>query len=103
MAEKKYIDRGALYEAMNGQNEEFSLIEALDMVESFPTADVAEIRHGNGLFETLESARAEAIKEFAERLKETFPPREDARCTLDDCYTLDRIDDLVKEMTEEIA
>ncbi len=45
--------------------------------------------------------RTEAIKEFAERLKATFPPREDDRCTLDDCYTLDLIDNLVKEMTEK--
>lgn len=44
--------------------------------------------------------RAEAIKKFAERLKATFPTREDARCTLDDCYTLDIIDRIAEEMTE---
>ncbi len=43
-------------------------------------------------------AKSSAVKEFAERLKITFPPREDARCTLDDCYTLDIIDNLAKEM-----
>ncbi len=46
-------------------------------------------------------AKSSAVKEFAERLKKTFPPREDARCTLDDCYTLDIIDNLAKEMVGE--
>ena len=32
--------------------------------------------------------------------KVTYPPREDKKCTLDDCYTLDVIDNLVNEMTE---
>lgn len=45
------------------------------------------------------TAKSEAIKEFAERLKATFPDRQDSRCTLDDCYTLDIIDNLAKEMT----
>ena len=45
--------------------------------------------------------RVEAIKEFAERLKATYPDRKDPRFTLDDCYTFEIIDNLVKEMTEE--
>ena len=50
---------------------------------------------------TVGEIRAEAIKEFAERLKQTFPSREDPRCTDDDIYTLNIIDNLVEEMTEE--
>ena len=45
--------------------------------------------------------RAEAITEFAERIKATFPAKNDARCTLDDCYTLDKIDEIAKEMEGE--
>lgn len=52
-------------------------------------------------FEDLQSymnkQKSEAIKEFAEKLKATFPDRQDSRCTLDDCYTLDIIDNIVKE------
>lgn len=40
----------------------------------------------------------DGIKEFAERLKATLPDREDKRCTLDDCYTLDLIDSIAEEM-----
>lgn len=40
-----------------------------------------------------------AIKDFAERIKATFPPRD--KCTLDDCYTLDKIDEIVAEMEGE--
>ncbi len=57
--------------------------------------------HAWQLERKLATAKSEAIKEFAERLKSTFPPREDKRCTLDDCYTLDIIDNLVKEMVGE--
>lgn len=52
------------------------------------------------LAKTVRLERAEAIKEFAERLKATYPSREDERCTLDMCYSLDVIDNLVEEMTE---
>ncbi len=47
----------------------------------------------------IKNTKSEAIKEFAEKLKATFPDRQDSRCTLDDCYTLDIIDNLAKEMT----
>lgn len=40
----------------------------------------------------------DGVKEFAERLKATFPDREDKRCTLDDCYTLDLTDRIAEEM-----
>jgi hypothetical protein len=46
------------------------------------------------------AVRAEAVKEFAERLKATFPTIDDLRCTDDDIYTLNLIDDLMKEFTE---
>ena len=38
----------------------------------------------------------EAVMDFAERIKATFPPRD--KCTLDDCYTLDKTDEIVAEM-----
>lgn len=50
------------------------------------------------LAEAVDQIKVEAIKEFAERLKATFPDREDKRCTLDDCYTLDLIDSIAEEM-----
>ena len=65
----------------------------------------AEIERYKGVIKLLENdvltTKTEAVKEFAERLKATFPSREDKRCTLDDCYTLDCIDNLVKEMAEQ--
>ena len=55
----------------------------------------------NELIKSQEQIKAEAVKEFAERLKATFPPRNSMRCTLDDCYTLDMIDNIAKEMVGE--
>lgn len=43
---KDYIERAELYEAMNSQNCEFSLIDALALIENFPASDVSEVRHG---------------------------------------------------------
>ena len=48
--------------------------------------------------DSLKMERDDAIKEFAERVKAIYPPRDDKRCTLDDCYVLDYIDNLVEEM-----
>lgn len=42
----EYIEREFLYDAMNGQDEEFSLIDALDMIDKIPAADVAGVIHG---------------------------------------------------------
>lgn len=42
----EYIERTALYEVMNGQDCEFSLIDALALIEQFPAADVVEVRLG---------------------------------------------------------
>jgi hypothetical protein len=53
----------------------------------------------NDVIGILNKVKEQAIKEFAEKLKATFPDRQDSRCTLDDCYTLDIIDNLVEEMT----
>ena len=44
---KEYIERAELYEAMNSQDCEFSLIDALALIEEFPAADVVEVRHGH--------------------------------------------------------
>ena len=55
---KEYIERAELYEAMNSQDCEFSLIDALALIEEFPAADVSPVRHGrwknggNGLYDT---------------------------------------------------
>lgn len=46
------------------------------------------------------NGRNDGIKEFAEKLKATYPAREDPRCTLDWCYTLDIIDEFVWKMTK---
>lgn len=43
---KEYIERADLYEALNSQDCEFSLIDALALIEEFPAADVAPVRHG---------------------------------------------------------
>lgn len=43
---REYIDRAELYEAMNSQDCEFSLIDALALIEKFPAADAVEARHG---------------------------------------------------------
>ena len=42
--------------------------------------------------------KSEAIKEFARRVKATFPTREDPRCTDDDIFTLDSIDRIMNDM-----
>lgn len=46
--------------------------------------------------------KSEAITDFSERLKSTFPPRESEKCTLDDCYILDQIDTIMQEMIGDI-
>nr|DAG29144.1 MAG TPA: hypothetical protein [Caudoviricetes sp.] len=38
-----YIRRDYLYEQMNSTGAEFSLCDALEMIENFPAADVAEV------------------------------------------------------------
>lgn len=42
----EYIERDWLYEQMNATDSEFSLINALEMIENFPAAEVAPVRHG---------------------------------------------------------
>lgn len=53
---KEYIERAALYEAMNGQDCEFSLIDALALIGQFPIADVVEVRHGRWIDVSEESS-----------------------------------------------
>lgn len=45
--------------------------------------------------------REEAIKEFVEKIKATFPPRDSEKCTLDDCYTLDKIDEIARRLLKD--
>lgn len=45
--------------------------------------------------------KTKTVKEFKEKLQATFPDREDKRCTLDDCYTLDLINSIAEEMVGE--
>ena len=42
----EYIDRDELYEQMHVMGMWFDLIEALEMIENFPAADVAPVVHG---------------------------------------------------------
>lgn len=42
--------------------------------------------------------KSEAIKEFARRVKATFPTRDDPHCTDDDIFTLDSIDRIMNDM-----
>lgn len=44
---KEYIERDWLYEQLNSTGQEFDLVDALEMIENFPAADVAEVRHGH--------------------------------------------------------
>lgn len=88
-----------IMDALNLVNRQKAEIE--EHKRAFETI-LKEVRAARALYiEDIGKARAEAIKEFAKRLKATFPTREDARCTLDDCYTLDIIDRIEEEMTEE--
>lgn len=50
---KEYIERADLYEAMNSQDCEFSLIDALALIEEFPAADAAPARHGRWIFDRM--------------------------------------------------
>lgn len=42
----EYIKREEFYEQMNATGAEFSLCDALEMIEKFPAADVAPVVHG---------------------------------------------------------
>jgi hypothetical protein len=66
-----------------------------DRAEFFSALIEAEKRKAKRL-KTI--AEAEAIKEFARRVKATFPSREDPRCTDDDIFTLDSIDTIMNNM-----
>lgn len=53
------------------------------------------------LHKKLKTAKAEAVREFAEKIKATFPDRNNPRCTDDDIFTLNSIDGLLEEMEKE--
>ena len=77
--------------------------DALELIERQEEILNATIAGQESLQKHFAKQKAEAIKEFAARIKATFPPRSSVHCTADDCYTLDRIDELVKEFTKEAA
>ena len=43
----EYIEREWLYDQMNSTEQQFSLIDALEMVENFPASDVEPTRHAH--------------------------------------------------------
>lgn len=43
----EFISREWLYEQMNATGSEFSLVDALEMIEKFPAADVAPVVHAH--------------------------------------------------------
>lgn len=88
----KDCDTNLMNDALDLINRQQAEIEKLK-------SDVFGMDFATAMYKAIsESARAKAVKEFAKRLKATFPPREDERCTLDDCYTLDCIDRIAEEM-----
>ena len=46
----EYIERDWLYDQMNSTGAEFDIIDALEMIENFPAADVVKVRHGRWVF-----------------------------------------------------
>lgn len=77
--------------------------DAFKLIERQKEILAATIEGQESLQKHFAREKAEAIKEFAARIKATFPPRSSVHCTADDCYTLDRIDELVNEFTKEAA
>ncbi len=82
----------------------------LDQIKDSPTVDAALINHQKAEIERLkhfvdanEMLKAEAVKEFAERLKATMEDfaRMDFNGSTYYCVGLRHIDNLVKEFTEE--
>jgi regulator of replication initiation timing len=85
-------------ETINRQKAEIERLQ--DLIEEAQQYNEAWVTDNGKLRKEAKNIKAEAVKEFAERLKATFPNREDPRCTNDDIYTLNIIDNLVKEFTE---
>ena len=50
----EYIERDWLYDQMNSTGAEFDIIDALEMIENFPAADVVEVRHGKWVHSEIE-------------------------------------------------
>lgn len=75
------------------------LDRALDVIQH-QQAEIEQLKvEKDNLVLNYKEYAMEAVKDFAERIKATFPPRD--KCTLDDCYTLDKIDEIVAEMEGE--
>lgn len=76
---KEYIERAELYEAMNSQDCEFSLIDALALIEEFPAADVVEARHGKWInvcgYDMAECSECKAVFDVADQY--TSPTKQD--------------------------
>ena len=68
--------------------------------ETFSYKEMCEHFYNAG-YRKEEQTRKETAEKFAERLKKHYPPRTDKRCTLDDCYMLDKIDEICKELGGE--
>lgn len=96
---KKMCDGCPYQSSIDCQDELFN--DALQLIERQKEILAATIEGQESLQKHFARQKAEAIKEFAARIKATFPPRSSVHCTADDCYTLDRIDELVKEFTKE--
>lgn len=43
----EYIERDWLYEQVNSAGQEFDIVDALEMIENFPAADVVPVRRGH--------------------------------------------------------
>ena len=46
--------------------------------------------------------RKKAVKEVLQKVRSHIPPRESNRATLDDCYMLDRLNDIAEEYGVEV-
>ena len=53
------------------------------------------------LIKEIVATRKETAEKFAKAMRDCYPPREHPACTLDDCYMLDRIDEICKELGGE--
>lgn len=70
--------------------------EMEDFAEMFAKSpQMQEVMYG-----LIKAWRKETAEEFAEAIRDCYPPRIDPACTIDDRYMLDRIDEICKEITE---
>lgn len=82
-------------ENCEGDDCEKVIAEKILAIYNQQQAEIEELKN------KVQQIKAETVKEFKEKLQATFPDREDKRCTLDDCYTLDLINSIAEEMVGE--